>query len=107
MNKRSCLDTEKPFQAELIQYNDQESLCWIEVADGIRVRAKVPTPLIKAALLDEGDEFLWYPTSLKVKKVETEDGKERNHIIEELEILKKHFHEELKHIDTGLETNSE
>lgn len=76
-------------RSELISSNEQEVICWIEVADGLRIKVNLPPHSIDHLGLSEGDEFMWGLYRKRAFPV-TETAKERTEherIRQELEQL--------------------
>lgn len=89
--------------AEFIRAAGDMCECWIDVAEGFRVRANIAGRSLRGLELSEGDEFLWSPeTETAMLKPEETDTDERRELQEEITELQREFHEELKHLDTGL-----
>jgi hypothetical protein len=91
-------------RGELITIGEHEAQCWMEVAEGMRVKATIPTQAIRGLELAAGGEFLWdVANKCALLPVQEPESIERRRLRSSLYALKEEFHKDLKHRQTGLE----
>ena len=97
--------SESFLRAELAEFADEVAACWIEITEGMRVRATLPSDKLAELSLSEGDEFLWSPATHAIKAIteSKSESQERQELRQDLEELSREFREELKTLDTGLD----
>jgi hypothetical protein len=93
-------------KAEFIQSADAVSECWVEVAEGIRIRTAIPNSDLSTLALSTGDSFRWSSSRHIATEMEDENVRvETERLAAEIRELNREFREELTFPDTDLLEN--
>lgn len=92
-------------KCHLIERSGEDYACWVEVADGLMVRALLPGEAVDKIKLSPDETFLWDAGKKEAVEIvpTPEEVEEWERIGKEIEELNREYHEDLKHRETGLE----
>ncbi len=95
---------ESLLNAECIKLGELNCECWVEIAKGMRVKTAIPNASIQDLVLRPGDEFFWSAELERAFPKRAPNEFVSAEIQRELDELDREYFEELRHLETGLES---
>ncbi len=90
--------------AEIIAVAQDSCSCWIDLANGLKIRTAIDRDKLQSVPLRPGQQFFWsLDNESVVQKAVEVDSIAKQRLLSEFERLQKRFREELSEVDLGID----